>query len=120
MAAGTFNFRIEQGTTYAQLVRVRDGDGNPIDLTGWNVRMDIRETRSKDAPLVLELTEGNDRIQITDAPNGEIIVQLTSVETANLAASRWPYDVELFDDATPAQVIRLLQGTVSVSAEVTE
>ena len=118
--AGTFNFRIEQGTTYERVFRLRDSDGDPVDITGWGIRMDVRETRSKSATLVIELTENNGNIQITDAANGEFVVALDSQETAGLEPTKSAYDIELFDTSTsPATVIRLLQGTFTVSAEVT-
>ena len=42
MAAGIYNFIIEQGTTVNFRIDYRDSEGNPVDLTGYEGRMQIR------------------------------------------------------------------------------
>ena len=54
MAAGRYDFTIEQGATFARPFQYQDGGGAAVDLTGWRLRMDIREERSKDSALVLD------------------------------------------------------------------
>ena len=43
MAAGIYNFKIEQGATTDFELVYKDSDGNPIDLSGYSARMDLRQ-----------------------------------------------------------------------------
>ena len=42
MAAGKYNFTIEQGTTIRLELQYKDSSGSAIDLTGYSGRMQIR------------------------------------------------------------------------------
>jgi hypothetical protein len=42
MAAGKYNIVIEQGTTYQVEIQYKDSNSLPIDLSGYNGRMQIR------------------------------------------------------------------------------
>ena len=42
MAAGKYNFTIEQGTTVKLELAYKDSSGSAIDLTGYSGRMQIR------------------------------------------------------------------------------
>ena len=54
MAAGQYNFTIEQGTTVNFEVQYSDSDSNPIDLTGYDhARMQIRQGPGSDLIIYL-------------------------------------------------------------------
>ena len=44
MAAGIYNFTIEQGTTFQRTFKYKDASGNPLDLTDHDIRMQLRDT----------------------------------------------------------------------------
>ena len=44
MAAGKYSFSIEQGSTVKFDVAYKDSSNNPIDLTGYQGRMQIKNT----------------------------------------------------------------------------
>lgn len=85
----------------------------PVDLTGAEVRMQIREQVG--GAVLLELTTENDGLAITGP--GTITRTLSATQTAALAWTEAVYDLEVqYPDGT---VQRYLQGAVTVSREVT-
>ena len=46
MAAGIYNFTIEQGTTFQRTFKYKDASGNPLDLSDHDVRMQIRSDKA--------------------------------------------------------------------------
>jgi hypothetical protein len=46
MSAGKYSFTIEQGATLDFEIQYRDGNGNPINLTGYTGKMEIRSSYS--------------------------------------------------------------------------
>ena len=44
MAAGNYDFTIEQGATVDFAVQYKDSGSNPIDLSGYQARMQLRPT----------------------------------------------------------------------------
>ena len=125
MSAGTYDFKIEQGTTFSRLIQIfdvyiaeDDPDNEPANLTSWSARMQIR-TKPQAVTPILSLSIGNG-LTITDAINGKIVIDLTSVQTAALDFSCAYYDLELFiNDSDPEIVRRELEGKISLSREVT-
>ena len=53
MAAGKYNFTIEQGATTDFEIVYKDSDGNPIDISGYTARMDLRATPGADTSLII-------------------------------------------------------------------
>lgn len=120
---------IVQGSTFDVGINYTDASNVAINLTGWNVRMKIRETF--DGTVILSLTSGGGGITVTGA-TGRIDILITPTQTASIVvpeavgAKETPvlktflYDLELENPAvSPAFVGRLLYGTITVSAEVT-
>jgi hypothetical protein len=117
MAAGPWSFTIEQGATFARTLTWRDSLGVLVPLAGLRARMQIRP--KPESPLVLlELTTENGRIALTDP--GVITLSISAADTAALAFKTAHYDLEIVDPtAVPEHVDRLVQGTVTLSQEVT-
>lgn len=104
---------IQQGTTWGISWPITDGQGNPLDVTGYRVRAQIRP--SKDSGNVLHEFS-------TDAGNAiaEQNAVTLSIQPATSSAWSWRngvYDVELTDPQ--GRVARIAEGTVTVSPEVT-
>ena len=121
MTAATFDFKIEQGAKLSKRFQYNDEDGVAVPLTGFSGRMQIRETQD-DATILLELTTANSRIIFEDgAVVGQIdwLVGATLTETGTLDWLSGVYDFEIVEDADPDNVIRLLEGKVTVDLEVT-
>lgn len=114
MTPGYHDFVIYQGATFALQFTYKT-DGNPIDLTGYTARMQLRETYQSASPAIA-LTSDNGRLEIT-AATGTITARLDAEETAGLKARRYVYDIELVNGET---VSRILQGTATVDPEATK
>lgn len=56
MAAGKYSFTIEQGATLDFEIQYKDSGSNPIDLTGYTAKMQIRSTYSGSGTTYLTLT----------------------------------------------------------------
>ena len=115
MKPAGYDIEIIQGQTFARAVVWKDSDGEPIDLTGYGARMQVR--RSKASPDVLfELTTANGRVAI-DGAAGKVTLTITAEESAAFTWRRGVYDLEL--EAGDGVVRRLLEGAVEVNREVT-
>jgi hypothetical protein len=118
MTAVRYDLLIEQGATFTLTFEWREDDGSSppagplIDTSGYDARMQIK-TRPGGAVLIT-LTEG---AGITVA-GGIISVRIGADVTATLAKSG-AYDLELHSVTDPTEVIRLAQGLVALSKEVT-
>jgi hypothetical protein len=113
--AGEYDFTILQGATFDRNFYYKDGNGDAIDLTDYTARMQIRN--DYDEIVELELTTENGRLAIT-AAEGKIRMLLTATETAALSFIDAKYDLELvYVDGT---ITRLLEGTVTLSKEITK
>lgn len=114
MTAGKHNYVIEEGTDWSSTLWLSDEDDNPKDLTDYSALMQIRE--QLEGPVIKELASGTE-ITITPA-EGKIELDLTVAETRLLQIRSGVYDLELTSGA-PVKVTRLLEGSITVTPEVT-
>jgi hypothetical protein len=111
MAAGKWNFLIEQGVTFHRRIIYKSSTGTPIDLTGYTVKMEIRDVINGSAVLLLELSTANGKIVLTPAA-GRMDITLTALETG---AITWRSANFILDITDPSSVVtRLLRGGVQV------
>ena len=89
-------------------------NGTAVNLTGWNARMQVRETYDAHT-AVLSLTAGTG---ITlGGTAGSILLEATATQTASISEGQYVYDLELI---TPGgYVTRLIEGNFVVDPEVT-
>lgn len=124
MAAGNYSFTIEQGTTFERIFKYKDENGNPVDLTGYDVRMQIRS--SYDSAILASLTSGSGDFVLSvpaDAASGvtdknQIKLTISASHTAAYSFDQALYDIEL--ESGTGIVTRLLQGKIKLSREVTK
>ena len=114
MAAGIYNMTFEQGATKVVSIVYKDPEGVPINLTGCTARMQIRPSISSD-DVYVDLTTENGKITINGSAG--LITLFFSAEDTSALVTKGVYDLELvFPDE---KVHRVIQGTVTVSKEVT-
>lgn len=115
MAAGEYDFEIEQGATLAKTFVWKDGDGVLVNLSAYTARMQVRQSfTSEDALLSLTTTDGT---IVLGGAAGTITLTLDATDTAAITWRRGKYDLELISgDGT---VTRLLEGVITVSKEIT-
>ncbi len=114
MSAATHDILIEQGATFLLNLVWKDSLGAPINLTGYTARMQVRHKITDASPLLTFTTE-NGGIALGGAL-GTITLNATATQTAALTADQYVYDLELVTGAT---VTRLVQGSFTVTPEVT-
>lgn len=110
MAAGTYNFTIEQGTTFNRVLTLQE-NGSAMNLTGYSVASQIRSTHDSSS------VTGTISCTISNASNGEITLTMTNSTTSGIEEGIYVYDIEITSGA--GSVTRILEGKVTVSPEVT-
>jgi hypothetical protein len=103
MAAGKYSFIIEQGSTVNFNIVYNDSNGNPIDLSQYESKMQIKETYNS-APL----------LTLSSSLNADG----TGLNMSN-AASGALYDLDIISGSDCPVVNRILEGKVKLSKEVT-
>jgi hypothetical protein len=113
--ASTYNAVIDQGADYYVNFTYQDSAGTPINLTNYTAAMQLRFTPAS-ATAVLSLSSPSNGITITGA-TGLVAVHITAAQTTTLNPLIYDYDLEL--TSSGGIVTRLIQGNLTVSAEVT-
>lgn len=113
MAAGRYAFVIEQGATWDQTLTWTIDD-EPVDLTGYSARMQVRQQVASPTP-VLSLTD-EDGIEL-GGEDGTIRLSRSAAQTAALPAGSFVYDLEVVSGG--GVVTRLIEGGFRVKPEVT-
>tara|TARA_Y100001973_G_scaffold52901_1_gene78355 strand:+ start:566 stop:934 length:369 start_codon:yes stop_codon:yes gene_type:complete len=121
MAAGKYNFTLQQGSTWDQYINLKDGNGAYVDLQVYTASMQIKTepggSKFADVSCSIQQTSGSSQY-------ATIRLQLTSTDTSNLSFDRAHYDIEiasgsLSDPQYPQYVERVLQGKIKLSKEIT-
>ena len=115
MAAGIYNFTIEQGSTFTRTFKYKDSTGTAIDLSNHAIRMQIRDSIGAPTPL-LSITEDNG-FSVDGTNTNEFTLTISATNTKDLTFNTAVYDIEIEDNANV--VTRLLQGKIKLSLEVT-
>lgn len=107
------NLQMDQGSTFQATIELQTANGSRFDLRGWNVRSQMRKTHAASSATV-SFTASHDGV------GGIITLALTSVQTAAIAPGTYFYDVEIYDGAVPPSVTRVIEGSITVTPEVTK
>ena len=115
MALGNrYDLEIKQGATLSLTATWKDSAGTAINLTGYTARMQVRATYDSSA-TILSLTSAAG-ITLGGAA-GTIAIAVSAATTAALTAPfSGVYDLEVVSGG--GEVTRLLEGTATVSPEV--
>jgi len=130
MSAGKYNFVIEQGATFQLNLQYRDSNGEPVDLTDYGGKLQIRPTVSSDIVYLtlssslepdgtgLNFSGSNDNLPPS---SGSIGIFISSCTSSLLTFSdNAYYDLEIFSGSNDcAFSVRLIEGRVQLSKEVT-
>jgi hypothetical protein len=127
MSAGKYNFIIEQGSTTSFEIQYKDDSNNPIDLTGYSGRMQIKSDYSDNTPITyttissslyadgtgLNFSGSNGIIPPT---SGSVGLYISAISSSTFTFDTAKYDLELYSGSV---VIRLIEGTIKMSRGVT-
>lgn len=112
-----YNTVIDQGADWFFNVTYQNPNGTPINLTGYTAACQLRSLPNSPS-AVLTLTTQNGGITIT-AGTGLVALRATAAQTMAIDEGNYVYDLEIYSPANPSVVTRLVQGQITVSAEVT-
>jgi hypothetical protein len=125
MAAGKYSFTIEQGSTFQLELQYKDANNDPINLSNYGGRMQIRSSVS-DSTVLLQLSSSKNADGTgldfsgsngtTPVASGSIGIYISAVSSSALTFSEAVYDLEIFSGS---YVTRVLEGKVRLSREVT-
>lgn len=112
--AGIRNFKVDQSANFRFSLVYKDPNGDPIDLTQYSVRMDIKSAPGS-KKILASCTIGNG---ITVDPlNGRIDIDVSHEKTSKIAYPKSAYDVIIED--VNGVITRLVEGWLEVSRAVT-
>jgi hypothetical protein len=114
MRPGKYNFICPQGTTFSKQLSYLI-NSQPVDLTGYIGRMQVREKYSSPSPT-LNLTMENGGISIGEC-QGAINVYVDAQQTETLVPKKYVYDLEI--ESADGMVYRIIEGDFLVTPEVT-
>lgn len=92
---GETTLLLDRGQDFEAVFRLVDGAGDPLDLAGYDVRLQARTFFGENSVSVLDVSLSAGTLTLTDP--GEITLPLTAAETSALPPGRFPYKVELID-----------------------
>ena len=116
MAAANYNLVIEKGTTFKQrFIWTQKTTGEPVNLTGYTAKMQIRPSE-KNNKIIIELSTENSRIVLTEA-EGIIDLVLEDEDTVSLSDTEGVYDLLL--TASNGDVVKLVRGKATLHDVVT-
>lgn len=114
MAAGRYTIQAEQGATLELRLTWRDSEGDPIDLSTYSARMEVRRAPGAGDALI-SIADGDG---ITLDSSGHIDIEIDAETMSDCPAGDLRYDIEV--ESAGGKVTRVLEGVFKVSPEVTE
>lgn len=111
MAAGVYNLIVEQGVDLTLQVNVKDGTGATYSLAGATAAAQIRDDYNGALLASLNVTTNT-------GTTGRLDLALSAVTASALPLSGGKWDLLL--TTSGGTKVRLLNGSVAISGEVTE
>jgi hypothetical protein len=121
MAAGKYSFIIEQGSTVDFSIVYNDSNGNPVNLTEFDSKMQIRQTYGSAPLLTLSSSLNGDGtgLNMSNAASGAIEIYIASCTSSMLTFNEAIYDLDIISGSSCPVVVRILEGKIKLSKEVT-
>ena len=131
MAAGKYSFVIEQGATTDFEIQYKDSNNNPIDLSDYTGRLQIRSTYAQDSGVLFLTLSSSKNLDgtgldfsgsngTTPPTSGSIGVYIAACTSSALTFNEAKYDLEIYSGSGHCPfTVRLLEGNVKLSKEVT-
>lgn len=123
MAAGKYSFIIEQGSTVNFTIIYADANGDPIDISQYSSKMQIRPyPGSTDVIVTLSSSLNSDGtgLNMTNAASGAIGIYIASCTSSMFNFAEASYDLDIVSGSGNCPYVnRILEGKVKLSKEVT-
>jgi len=102
------NLVVDQGANFIYNVYLIDEDGNVFNISNYSANAQLRKTYTSTSYVTMN-------VAVTGA-SGLLTLTMNAATTANLASTRYVYDLELTSNNV---VSRILEGFVTVNPGVT-
>lgn len=116
MAAGQYNFIIEQNAKFNPVLTWKDSTGALVNLTGWTATMKIWDVQTKNLLLTLTTTpDANGNVITLGGAAGTISILIKTVTTSTLNFNEATFKLRLNDSTGEGD--RIIQGAIAFSPE---
>lgn len=109
--ATEINLYIDQGTDFYKEFIAVDGEGRYLPLEGYEIRSQMRKYYG--SSFGYTFTPG-----IADTDNGVLYISMGHLETRDIPAGRYLYDVEI--TSPMGERYRVAEGIVLITPEITK
>ena len=114
MIASTYNFKPQtRGNTFDGVEFTLENGSSPIDLTGVDIKMELRITENDPKPI-LTINIG-DEIDIVSALDG--IFKINDTWKVNIPAGEYVYDIKFY--FSPTKIRTYIKGIFPVTQNIT-
>lgn len=110
MASGKLDITVEQGATFSRTITIKDASNTAVNISSDTFAGQIRKRHQSSTK------EADFDFTITDGANGEVTATISNTDTSSMDPGDFVYDIEWTSGST---VTRLLEGTATVTPEVT-
>ena len=107
-----YDISITQGQNYDLIAGVTNASGEPVNISGYNLRGQVRYSYGSTGVLL------NLAPEIISSVSGVFQISLTPSETASLPTTIAVYDIEKYSE-NDVVVNKVLNGNFIISPEVT-
>jgi hypothetical protein len=104
------NLTVDQGSSFESTIDITDSENNPVNLTGYTFRGQIRKTYASTTSVSFTITSST-------PTGGSIKLVLSAEQTSGIKAGRYLYDVEIISSTNI--VTRVIEGQIEVTPRVT-
>ena len=105
------NLYIDAGADYSIIVTANQSNGDPLNLTGYTVKSQIRKSYASSTAYDFTAT-------VYSEVAGKIRLLLTATQTSAIKPGRYLYDVEI--TSAIGEKRRVLEGIIIVTPEITQ
>jgi hypothetical protein len=102
------NLVLDQGTTFTSNTTITNSNNAAVNFYGYTANSMFRKYYTSNTSYTLTVALSN---------TGVVTLSMNSTSTANVTSGRYVYDVEAIDTANA--VIRIMEGVITVTPQVT-
>ena len=118
MTAGTLNITVDLNAAFSLSMTYKNSLGVPIDLTGYDAKLQVRHYPESTDPVLLEMSVSNSRITLGGTA-GTIVLALTLAQVTAILTWRHTAVYDLLLTPPGQDPFRFIEGAWKLSRGVT-
>ena len=112
MSVSQICLNIKRGDSWSRTIYFQDGDGNPLDITGWTLFFTAKAKADDPDPGVISKTITT----FTNPTGGEAGISLSSADTNQVIGS-YLFDIQVKTNLN--QITTVLEGILTITKDIT-